>query len=277
MAGENVNYVNVTKRILKKVMLFIIFLYILSAVIPMVTWSFTRSWFWPSAFPQIWDNHAWQYIFSNVSKVPQAIATSVTIALIVMLLSILISLPSARVMGLYKFKGKKIIEILLLAPVIIPPMAVGLGLTTLFIRIGLSDTMQGVIIAHLIPTLPYVHRIISSTYETFDTRYEEQAIMLGAPSFKVFINVTFPILLPGVVTAALFGFVISLNEFVMTFLIGGGRVITLPVLLFGFVGGTSSFDYPIASAMAIVLSIPGIIFLFATERIIKEEYFSMGF
>ena len=262
---------------LQKVFLGAMALWVLVPFIPLFLWSFTQSWFWPNLLPNIWGVRAWRYSFAPYSKVLEAIWTTILLSLFVTFLNIIICLLPAKVLGQKKFRGKEFIRLFLLSPLIVPPIAVALGILSIFIRLGLSNTFIGVAIAHLIPTMPYMTMMLSAVFENFDIDFEEQARSLGAGPIKTFFYVTLPVIMPGIIAGSLFTFLVSFNEFVFTFLVGGGKVITLSVLLFNFMGGEAGYDFPITAALAIIMSIPGIIFLIVTERAIKEEFFTLGF
>jgi putative spermidine/putrescine transport system permease protein len=158
---------------------------------------------------------------------------------------------------------KELLEFLFFAPIIVPALAVALGLHVVFIRLGLSDTTFGVILSHLLPALPYMVLVMSSTFSSADGMMEAQARTLGAGPIRAFLFVGVPAAIPGVLTGALFVFLISWSQYALTLLIGGGRVVTLPILLFAF---ASSGDYAITGALSIVFLLPAVIVLAITAR-----------
>src|SRR5581483_7361132 len=113
---------------------------------------------------------------------------------------------------------------------IVPGLAVVLGIHIVFIRYNLADTPLGVVLVHLIPVLPYMTLVMSSVFANYDTQYEEQARVLGAGPVRTFLLITLPMIFPGVVVGGLFAFLISWSQYILTLLIGGGAVITLPLL-----------------------------------------------
>ena len=148
-----------------------------------------------------------------------------------------------------------------------------MGIHIVFIRYGLADTMIGVIVVHLIPTTPYTVMVMASVFANYDPEYEEQARTLGADSLRTFTNVTLPAILPGLLVAGMFAFIISWGQYILTLLIGGGRVITLPLLLFSF---ASSGDNPLTAALSVLYLAPTIVILFITARFLTGEGAAMG-
>jgi putative spermidine/putrescine transport system permease protein len=246
---------------------------VLLPFIPLAVWSFSHRWYFPALVPTEWSLRAWRYVFSSGSLVPKALGYSIVVALVVTVLSILIGIPAGRAMGLHRFRGKTLVEFLILAPTIVPALAVAMGIHVAFIKYGLADTLPGVVLVHLIPVTPYMVMIMSSVFANYDPEYEEQARTLGAGPIQTFIHVTFPAILPGVIVGGLFAFIISWSQYVLTLLIGGGQVITLPLLLFTFAG---SGDNPTTAALSIVFVAPAIIFLIVTSRYLTGESAAVG-
>lgn len=254
---------------------------VLGPFVPLLIISFAFRWTWPDLLPSSWwwqarrtvsSPLAWDYVFSKVSRVGEATLNTLIIALCVTLLCLLISLPAARVLAREKFLGKSLLEFFLLTPLIVPDIAVGLGILIIFIQLGLAGSYLGLITVHLIPTLPYMVRVLTAVFQGLSTDYEEQARVLGATAFKTFWHVTLPMIFPGVIAGSLFAFLISSNLFLLTFFVGRGQIETLPTLLFSKVSGGGVLD-PVGAGIAITASLPGIILLFLTERFIKEDIF----
>lgn len=263
-------------KLLARILLWGIAIMILVPLIPVAIWSFTNSWFWPSPLPDVWGTRAWESVFSSHSQVGESVVITILLGFLTVGLTILISVPAAKAIGQNEFRGKELLEVALLAPYLVSPTAVAFGLYSIFIRIRLNNTITGVAIAMLIPTTPLMVRMLTSVFEAYDPEYEEQARALGASPLRVFWHVTVPIILPGIIAGSLFTFLGALNAFFYPFLIGGGKVNVLSVLLFNYMG-TGGYDLPITAAISVILAIPGILFLLFAERLIKEEYFAMGF
>lgn len=231
--------------------------------VPLLLWSVARTWRYPDLLPSEYSLRALRLVGDPQSSVVQALATSTTIALLVAAVSGGIGLSAGRALGLYQFRAKRLVQFLMLAPVIVPGFAVVLGIQILFIRYGLADTLPGVVVAHLLPTVPYVTLVMAGAYANYDAAYEEQARMLGASPVRVLLEVTLPALRPGLVVAMLFAFLISWSEYILTLLVGGGVVQTLPLLLFSSLSGN---DTSVAAALSLVIVAPPLLLLGLTSR-----------
>jgi putative spermidine/putrescine transport system permease protein len=110
--------------------------------------------------------------------------------------------------------------------------------------------------------------VLSSVFANFDTGYEAQARSLGASPRQVWLNITLPLIAPGVVVSALFAFLISWNEFLLTFFVGGGQVLTLPMVLFTSLQGGNS---GLTAAIAITALLPALVFLLLSSRALQND------
>lgn len=238
-------------------------IWILLPLIPLAIWSFARGWFFPDILPKVWSLKAWEYALSDSAGVVDSLALTIGIAITTTILSVLVGVPAGRALGLYKFRGKEFVELLVLAPTIVPGIAVALGLHGVFISLGLTNSVTGVILVHLIPTLPYMILVMAGIFSNYDVSFEEQARSLGASGIKTFWYVTLPAIMPGIIVGGLFAFLISWSQYILTLLIGGGRVVTLPLLLFNF---ATSGRNDITGAIAMIYILPGIIILVLTAR-----------
>lgn len=235
--------------------------------------AFSFRWFYPQLFPNELSMRAWQSIVASNSKVPEALLNSTILAVGVTLSSVVIGLPASRALGLYSFRGKRVIEFLILSPTIVPGIAVAMGLNINFIRWGLSGNILGVGLVHLVPVMPYVVLTMSGVFANYNPDYEQQARSLGAGPLATFWYVTFPAIFPGIVVASLFAYLISWSQYILTFLIGAGQVITMPVLLFSTASGSNN---ALTAAMSLVFVAPSILILILTARYLSGKSSAVG-
>lgn len=261
------------RTILRWVVSVLIFLWLVMPMVPLFIWSFTFRWTFPFPLPQAWSMRAWDYLASPVSQVRESFFTSIIVASVVTFISILIGIPAGRALGLYRFRGKRLVEFLIIAPTIVPGLAVVMGIHVIFIRAQLADTMHGVMLAHLIPTTPYMVLVMAGVFSNYNPEFEEQARSLGANGLKTFWYVTLPAIFPGIVVGGLFAFLISWSQYALTLLIGGGAVVTLPIQLFVF---ASSGDNAITGALSIVFLLPALVILVLTSKFLTGKNAAVG-
>jgi putative spermidine/putrescine transport system permease protein len=238
-----------------------------------IIYAFSTSWFFPQPFPTEWTNSAFLRAI-NDSRVFSGLRDSLIIAVTVSVLSLALGFPAARALGLRQFRGRQVAWLILFLPTVVPPLAIGMGLNILFLQIGLAGSYFGVILAHLIPTLPYVIFTLAGAYARYDENYEFQSLVLGASPTRTFLTVTLPLIAPSLVVAALFAFLISWSEYLLTLLIGSGRIITLPILLFSAASGGNPVTIAVLS---LIFLAPPVLVIAATVRKldigeVREQY-----
>lgn len=235
---------------------------VLLPLVPVVLWSVAGPWRYPDLLPPSLSSRGLRLVTGD--RVVGALGTSLLISTTVGLLACLVGLLAGRALGRHRFRGRRIVQLLLLAPVVVPPLAVTLGLQVFFIRHGLSDTVSGVVLAQLMPTVPYAALLLAAAWSDLDPDYERQARALGAGTVRTLLGVSLPLLRPALVTTFLLTFLISWSEYVLTLLIGGGTVTTLPLLLFAAIG---SVDRTAAAALGLLVVLPPVLLVVALTRV----------
>lgn len=236
--------------------------------VPLIVWSFAYRWYFPSLLPDAWSLRAWRYLFSGASQVGRGVLQGTSIAVITTGLALLVGVPAGRALGLHDFRGKRFVHFLVLAPTIVPGIAVVMGIHVVFIKLRLTGTLPGVVLVHLIPTVPYVTMVMSGVFANYNPAYEAQARTLGATRWQIFRHVTLPAITPGLMVSGLFAFIISWEQYVLTLLVGSGQVVTLPLLLFSAAGGSNN---AVTAALALLFVAPSLLLLFITSRHLTGE------
>lgn len=239
----------------------------------LVVWSFAFRWNFPSVVPSEWGLDAWDYVANPSSRVFEGLINSLIVGIIATGLAILVGMPAARALGLNDFRAKALVEWVLLAPIIVPPIVAAMGIHIIFIRLRLTETYFGVALVHLIPTIPYFVLVMSSVFANYGTALEDTARTLGAGRLQVFRHVTLPAIAPGLLVASMFTFLISWSQYVTTLLIGGGRIVTLPLVLFPFISGATKAN---AAAISLVFVAPALVVLAFTSRKLSQDSAIMG-
>ncbi len=229
--------------------------------------AFSTRWFYPALLPGEWTPQAVVRLLSD-SRTRSGLLESLWLGIASAGLSLLVGFPAARALALGQVRGAAAVRLLFFLPTVVPPLAVGMGLNILFLRLGLAGTRPGVLLVHLIPTLPYTIFALLGVFARYDVNYERQALVLGAGPWRIFWQVTLPMLLPGVVVAGLFAFLISWSQYLLTLLIGGGRVLTLPMLLFAAASGGNQ---AVIAALALLFALPPAIAIVAAARFLSDQ------
>lgn len=149
----------------------------------------------------------------------------------------------------YQFRFKKIIEGVLVSPLVIPHFTVGLGFLILAAQIGWTRTYTLVIVCHVVLVLPFVLRSVYVSLRNLDQSYESAAASLGAPPLRVLLTITLPLLLPGLISGWLFAAILSFNEFTASLFVTAQRTQTLPVAMYNYV---REFADPSMAALSVI-------------------------
>jgi putative spermidine/putrescine transport system permease protein len=230
--------------------LFLLILFLLVQVGFVFIMSFSSGWTWPSIIPKELSVKGWKDVLLNRNSL-DVIFVSLKIALIVSIINLIVAIPAADAIARYDFKYKKTIEFFLLIPIVIPPIISTMGIHKTFIRINLTESILGVVLVHIIPTLPYMIRAIRISFENFGFEWEQQCQMLGSSKLDTFINVKIFFLLPGIIAGSSLTILISFSQYITTILIGGGQIQTLSTNMVPYI---SSGEKTIGCVYAIIFA-----------------------
>ena len=169
-------------------------------------------------YKKFFNHPAWQTAVLN------SLAVAGSTAVVSTVLGLLASF--ALVWG--RFKGKGLINAFIVSPMIVPLIVMALALYISLAKFGLLGTKLGLVLAYTPLTLPFAVLPISATLRGFDRSLEYAALNLGANRWQTFFKITFPIIRPGVITGAIFAFMIAFDEVVIALFICGTNAVTLP-------------------------------------------------
>jgi putative spermidine/putrescine transport system permease protein len=152
----------------------------------------------------------------------------------------------------YEFRFKRVLESVLLSPLVIAHFTVGLGFLILAAKLGLARGYAVIIGCHVVLVLPFVLRSVYVSLRNLDRRLELAAESLGAPPHRVLLTVTLPLLLPGLASGWLFAAILSFNEFTASLFVTVQRTQTLPVAMYNYVREYADPSMAAISVMYIV-------------------------
>ena len=232
-----------------------------------------KPWSYPDIFPQSLSFERWKIVWETTS-LPEAMFNSYTIAPTVSLITILLSLPTAYAFGRMEFRGKKLAELLTLIPLVIPGMIIALFFSRMLLDLNINNPFIGIVIGHVVLTLPYAIRILSAGFSSVPQDLIDASRDLGASKFTVSKDVYMPMLKPSFLASIIFCLVKSIEEFAIAFVIGSPDFITVPTILYSFLG--YSFIRPNAAVVSIILLVPNIILMMIIEKLLKGNYLSQS-
>lgn len=197
------------------------------AIIPL---SFSSGSFLSYPLP----GYSWQWYENVMRPFPwlQSLGNSVVIAIGATVLATVLGTLAAYGLTSAKFPGRALVMGIIISPLIMPLIITALGVYFLFARIGLIGTFAGMILAHTVLGAPYVVITVMASLQGFDRRLVRASESLGAAPLTTFRSVTLPLIVPGVVSGALFAFITSFDEIVVALFIASPAQFTLPRQLF---------------------------------------------
>jgi spermidine/putrescine transport system permease protein len=207
------------------------FLYLLIPISVVVAFSFNDP---PGRFNFTWhkfSTDAWQHPFATPG-IQDAVVLSLKIAFLSTIIATALGTLMALALARYGFRGRSITNFVIFLPMATPEIVMGSSLLTLFITISFNRGFTTILIAHVMFNISYVVVTVKARIYGFDRRMEEAAMDLYANEFTTFRKITLPLIMPGVLAAALLAFALSIDDFVIT-QFNAGPDITFPLFIYG--------------------------------------------
>ena len=231
-------------------------------------WAVAEKWYWPHILPQQYGFEFWGRVFSERGHAWELLGTSVFIALLTVAASLLISAPAGYALARLNVPFRGLMMLVFLLPQAFPNLPIYINVARIFYWIGLNGTIAGVVLVHSLHGLVLSVWIAAAAFAAVERSLEEAARNMGAGPVRTFFTVSLPLAAPGIMAAAVFVFLESLDEFTGTYFVGVPDIITLPLLMFNAsMGG----NYQIAAITALILLIPSIGFMLVIERFLKAD------
>jgi putative spermidine/putrescine transport system permease protein len=223
----------------------------------------TTTWL-PGGYTTRWYVDAW-----TAYGVPGMLVVTFEVALVVVAVSLVVALPVAYVLARLNFVGKRLVLLLFLLPQVIPTMSYAVPLATFMYRLHLAETLPGVILVNLVPSLPFAVLILIPFVEQIDPRVEQAARVHGAGTLVVFRRILVPLLIPGLLAAGVLVLVRVVGQFELTFLVAGPDTQTLVVALYNIATQAGSGASPQeVDSMAVVYMLTTLVLLLIALRFV---------
>jgi putative spermidine/putrescine transport system permease protein len=240
---------------------------LLALIASVVVSSFGTRWLgtWlPVAWTGKWYGAAWSEF-----ALGEVLMVTFEVAFLVVLLSGLLGVTAAYAMARRDFPGKRALMLLFLLPMLVPPITFGIPLATVLYKTGVAGSMAGVVLANLVPSVPFVILVMIPFIEQIDPRIEAAARVFGASTLKLFRHVLLPLFTPAILAALLLVLVRTLAQFELTFLVSGPTSQTLVVALYYAVFASGVRAVQSIDAMAVVYMISVLVWLIVALRFVN--------
>jgi len=215
----------------------------------------------------------WVISFLSSQSLRTSYLLSLTIAFFVMLLSTTLGTMAALFLARVAFPGRSLMRAYFLAPLMLPGLVLGLALYVFYIvtNVGLARTLPGMVIGHVLVTVPYVIGAVSAALYNFDVSLEDAARSLGAGPVRTFRAITLPIISPGIMAGSIFAFIVSFGQFDISLFLSTPNITPLPIALY------NSLRYrfePTAAAAGVFAIVLVVLSVFLTNRITNFARFA---
>ncbi|HVX81092.1 MAG TPA: carbohydrate ABC transporter permease [Devosiaceae bacterium] len=212
----------------------------------------------PTYLPRALSLENYVKIFNYQAGLWSYVSNSLMVAIYAILIVVVIAVPAGYGLARFRFRGKEVLFLLLLLPLMIPYQALLTPLYLDFAKVGLANSQFGLAIIHAMLQVPFSVYLMRNNFEGVPRELEEAAVIDGAGSFQCFSRVALPLVLPGVVTIALFAFITSWNELLAALILMNKETeFTVPIMLVSVrTGHFGAVDWGALQAGIIISIIP---------------------
>lgn len=229
-------------------------LWLVVPLAPVLVWAGAERWSFPDLLPRAWGVSGWREAAS--AGLPLALLHSLALGVAVAAVATPLGVMTGRVLGWRLTRRPRLVVTLLLVPLVLPPFAVAMGLDVVLIRVGLPELVSVVLLLSVV-AIPYTAYTSATAFARTSPELEAQARALGATPRQARMRVVLPAVRGSIFVAALLAFLVGWSDYVVTLLVGGGQLVTAPVLL-GAAASGSGNDSMIA-AMALATLVPPVL------------------
>lgn len=221
-------------------------------------WALADQWTAATVLPQDWGLRGWREALAD--GLPAALLRTVVLSSTVALLATPAGAMAARGLVRVGPRLRAAASVLLVVPVVLPPLTVVLGVDVLLLRLQVPAAV-GVVAVLVVQALPYTTYVMWTTYHAYDEAYEDEARTLGASALRTLLRVQLPLVAPGLAAASFLALLVGWSDYIVTLVVGGGRLVTLPVLVASNAAGTG--NEPVVAALSVVAIVPPLLLLVA--------------
>ncbi|MFC7535236.1 ABC transporter permease [Actinoplanes sp. GCM10030250] len=229
--------------------------------------SFGLRWFdsWlPEAYTTQWYGQAWD----EFTLLP-VLTVTLIVCVLVAGISVAVGVPAAYVLARRAFPGSRLLYLLFLLPILMPPITYGIPLATVLYKYGLAGHLSGVVLANLVPSIPFVILTMTPFIEQIDPAIERAARVHGARTRHVFSRILAPLLIPGILASVILVVVRTVGMFELTFLTAGPDSQTLVVALFYSMSAAGIRAQQSVDAMAVIYCVMMLTLLVVALRFVN--------
>lgn len=254
-----------TENLSLKIFSSLVYLFLYTPIIILVIFSFNQS-----KLNVVWQGFTfkWYMVAWQDSAVIQSVRVSLLVALLSTVFSTVLGTLAALALSRYQLRLRALYDTLFYLPVIIPEIVIGFASVIFFGLIGLKLGLSSIVIGHVAFSVSYVVFVVRARISGMNQTLEEAAMDLGANELQTFFRVTLPLLMPGIISAALLVFTISLDDYVITSFVAGSNATTLPLQIYSMV---KTGVTPEVNAISSILLVVTIVLVYLSHQLQQER------
>jgi putative spermidine/putrescine transport system permease protein len=210
----------------------------------------------------------WYYAAFNSSLFVGAAWTSLIVAILATLGSLVLGVPAAYGLARYSFPGREAVSGFLNSPLLVPELVMGLAILQILASMNIAASVLTLTFGHILICLPYVVRTIHAAILGVDPSIEEAACNLGAGRTRIYLTILLPIITPALYASILFAFIMSFDNAVMSLFLVSARTSTLPISIYNYV--QYSLD-PVIAAISTGLMAVSVLVLYLASRFVPID------
>jgi len=220
------------------------------------------------AFPPEGFSWKWYAMILDRPEFIDSFWTSIKLATISAILATVLGTLAAFALSKYKFRGSGFINALMLSPLTVPSLIIGISALLFFTRIGIAGTFMGLLLAHILISIPYVVRLVLTGLSSFDYTLEKAGYMLGAHPLRVFWDITLPLVRPAIASGMIFSFLTSFDNVTVSLFLVAPDTTTLPLAIFSYMQETLD---PLVASISSVVILLSLVFIILLEKVYGLE------
>lgn len=238
-------------------------IFLLSPVVIVILVSFT-----PQTYLQVPLTKFSLRWYRAILKHPEFISAffnSFYLAMTVSLISATLGTLGSFAIARYRFPGREFLNALFLSPLMVPMVVIGVGALQILSLLHLAGSFIGMVLAHVVITVPYMVRTMLASFAGFDRNLELAAMNLGANWLETFRRVTLPIVSPGLLAGTIFSFIVSFDDLTVALFVTGPKMVTLPIRIYAHI---EYYTDPLVAAISSSIVGMTIIIILTIERLV---------
>lgn len=235
----------------------LVIVFLLTPLVVLVSMSFSSTAM--LTFPPVGFSLKWYPVAFSVSQLIDSFVLSIKLAVLSAFLSALFGTIASIAMANRRFPGKVLVTSFFLSPLVFPSIVVGVALLQYYRMLRYDDVFLGLLLGHIVVTMPYTIRTVTASLEVFDYSLLDAARVLGADGLRTFLEVMLPIIKPGVFSGGVFAFLISFDNYTVSMFLANAKNVTLPIRIFNY--ADVAIDPTVAAISALMIVVSVVIFM----------------